>query len=150
MVHDSKVTLIRRYILRIIINVNNETHGCIWHVAPMSKLKEELEHHAEHCQMFSHHIMFIGAFIAWVRRPSILFTFILARCNAFIISVIDVIRRSTIFTELLARGNWSQWEKFPSMLNWFSTFHVVQIGHISIYEPWSTHLSFVHHSLIWW
>ena len=43
--------------------------------------------------------MFIGAFIAWVRHPSILFTFILRRCNAFIISVIVVIRRSIIFTE---------------------------------------------------
>ena len=99
MVHDSKVTLIKRYIIRIIGNVNNETHGCIWHAAPMSKLKEELEHHIEHCQMFSHHIMFIGALIAWIRHPSILFTFIIRRCNAFIISVIVVIRRPVIFTE---------------------------------------------------
>ena len=49
--------------------------------------------------MFSHLIMFIGAFISWVRHPSILFTFIFRRCNAFIINVIVVIRRSIIFTE---------------------------------------------------
>ena len=98
-VHDSKVTLIRRYILRIIGNANNETHGCIWHAAPMSKLKEESEHHNEHRQMFSHHNKFIGAFMAWVRHPSILFTLILRRCNAFIISVIVAIRRSIIFAE---------------------------------------------------
>ena len=96
MVHDTTVILIRGYILRIIIN---ETHGCIWHAAPRSELKEELEHHTEHCQMFNHHIMVIGVFIAWVWHPSILFTFILRRCNAFIISVIAVVRRSIIFKE---------------------------------------------------
>ena len=110
MVHDSKVRLIRRCTFRIIENVNNETHGCIWHAAPMSKLKAELEHHIGHCQMFSHHSMFIGAFITWVRHHSILFTFILRRCNTFIISVIVVIRRSIIFTEhflwhLITMGN---------------------------------------------
>ena len=127
MVHGNKVILIRRYTLRIIVNVNNETHDCIWHAAQMSNLKDELEHYIEHCQMFSHHIMFIGAFIAWVRHPSILFTFILRRCNAFIISVIVVIRRSIIFTEhflwhLIRVG------KFPSMLNWFPACDVVQMS----------------------
>ena len=90
MVHESKVTLIRRYILRIIGNVNNETHGCIWHAAPMSKLKEDLDHHIEHCPMFSHHIMLIGSFIACVRGLLILFTFILRMCNAINISVIVI------------------------------------------------------------
>ena len=48
--------------------------------------------------MFSHN-MFIGVFIAWVRCPSILFIFVLRRCDAFIISVIVVMRRSIIITE---------------------------------------------------
>ena len=65
----------------------------------MSKFKEELAHHIEYCEIFSHHIMFICAFTAWVRSPSILFTFILKRCHAFIISVIVVTRRSIIFIE---------------------------------------------------
>ena len=127
MVHESKVTLNRSYILRIIGNVNNETHGCICHAAPMSNLKEELQHHIEHCQMFSHHIMFIGAFITRVRHPSILFTFILRRCSAFIISVIVVMRGSIIFTEhflwhLFTVG------KIPPMLNRFPACDVVQMG----------------------
>ena len=76
--------------------------------------------------MFSHPIMFIGAFIAWVRHPSILFTFILIWYNAFIISVIVIIRRSINFTEhflwhLITVG------KNPSMLNWFPAY-VVQMG----------------------
>ena len=146
MIHDNKVTLIRRCILRIIGNVNNETHGCIWHAAPMSKLKEELEHHTEHCQMFSHHIMFIGAFITRGRRPSILFTFILRRCNVFIISVIVVIRRSSIFTEhylhLVTVRKISIHAQLVSSM-WCPN------EHISIYEPWLTRLSFVHHSLTW-
>ena len=149
MVHDSKVTSIRRYILRIIGNVNNETHGCIWQAAPMSKLKEELEHHIEHCQMFSHHIMFFGAFIAWVRHHSIVLTFILRRCHAFIISVIVVIKISIISTEhflwhLITVGKISIRAQLVSSMwccpNW----------HISIYELWLTRLRFVHHSLTWW
>ena len=140
------VTLIRGYILRIIIN---ETHGCIWHAAPMSELKEELEHHTEHCQMFNHHIMVIGVFIAWVRHPSILFTFILRRRNAFIISVIVVVRRSTIFKEhflwhLIAVGQ--IYIHAPQV----SSMWCCPNGHISIYKPWLTRLSFVHHSLTWW
>ena len=99
MVHGRKLILIRRYILRIIGDINNKTHDRIWHVAPMSKLKEELEHHIEICQMFSHHLLFIGAFIVWVRRPSILLTFILRSCHAFIISNIVVTGWSIIFIE---------------------------------------------------
>ena len=151
MVHDSKMILIRRYILRIIGNVNNETHGCLWHAAPMSKLKEELEHHIEHCQMFSHHIMLIGAFIAWVRHPSILFTFILRRCNAFIISVIVVIRRPIIFkfTEHFL-WHWITVGKTSTHAQPVSSMWCCPNGHISIYEPWFTRLRFVHHSLTWW
>ena len=62
----------------------------------MGKFKEELAHHIKYCEIFSHHIMFICALTAWVRGPLILFTFILKRCHAFIISVIVVIRRSPI------------------------------------------------------
>ena len=96
--------------------------------------------------MFSHHIMFIGAFIAWVTHLSILFTFILRRCNAFIISVIVVIRRSIIFTEhflwhLITVG------KFSIHAQLVSSMWCCPNGHISIYKPWLTRLSFVHHSL---
>ena len=150
MVHYSKVILIRRNILRIIGNVNNKTHGCIWHAAPVSKLKEELEHHIEHCQMFSHHIMFIDAFIAWVRHPSVLFTFILRRCNAFIISV-TVIRRPIIF-KFTEHFLWHliTVEKNSTHAQLVSSMWCCPNGHISIYEPWLTLLSFVHHSLTWW
>ena len=71
----------------------------MWHAAPMGEFKEELIHHMEYCEIFSHHIILIGAFTAWVRGPSILYTFIPKRCHAFIISVIVVIRRSTICIE---------------------------------------------------
>ena len=43
--------------------------------------------------------MFICAFTALVRGPSILFTFIYKRCHAFIISVIIVTKRSIICIE---------------------------------------------------
>ena len=47
--------------------------------------------------------MFICVFTAWVRGPSIFFTFILERCHAFIISVIVVTRRSILFIEHFLR-----------------------------------------------
>ena len=78
---------------------NLNTNDCIWHAALMDKSKEELAHHIEYCEIFSHHIVFICAFTAWVRDPSILFAFIVKRCHAFIISVIVVTRRSIIFIE---------------------------------------------------
>ena len=59
----------------------------------------ELAHHIEHGEIFSHAIMFICAFTAWVRGPSILFTFILKMCHWFIINAIVVTRRSIIFIE---------------------------------------------------
>ena len=85
----------------------------------------------------NHHIVFICAFTAWVRGPSILFTFILKRCHAFIISVIVVTRRSVIFIVHLlwhfitvnhSRTNSICAQLVPSM--WFPN------GHTSIYEPW--------------
>ena len=127
MVHDSKVTLIMRYIFRIFGNVNNETHGCISHAAPMSKFKEELEHYIEHCQMFRHHFIFIGAFIAWVRHPSILFTS----------SLEGALRLSSVSSSSLGYPPssqstscdiWWQWEKFPFMLNWFPECDTVHMG----------------------
>ena len=88
MVHGSGLTFILK-----------NTHDCIWHASPIAKFKEELAHHIEYCEIFSHHIMFICAFTAWVRDPSILYTFILKRCHAFIIRVIVVTWRSIFFIE---------------------------------------------------
>ena len=90
----------------------------------MSKLKEELEHYIDHCQMFSHRILFIGAFIAWVWHPSIS-------------SLEGVMHSSPVSLSLggpsssSSKSTWgilSQWEKFPPMLNWFPVGDVVQIG----------------------
>ena len=81
--------------------------------------------------------MLICAFTAWVRGPSILITFILKRCHAFIISVIVVTGSSVIFlvhflwhliTVNHSRTNSICAQLVPSM--WCPN------GHTSIYEPW--------------
>ena len=80
--------------------------------------------------------MFICAFTAWVKGPSILFTFILKRCHAFIISVIVVTRRSVIFI-VHSCGIWSQSTtagQITSVPNWFPACDV-QMGTLP-YEPW--------------
>ena len=104
----------------------------------MGKFKEELAFHIEWILWnINHHIVFICAFTAWVRGPSILFIFILKRCHAFIISVIVVTRRSVIFkihflqhliTVNHSRTNSICAQLVPSMR--------CPNGHTSIYEPW--------------
>ena len=76
--------------------------------------------------------MFICAFTAWVRGPSILFTFILQRCHALIISVIVVTRRSTIFIDHFL---WHLITVNHSRTN-FLLCTTGSNWHTSIYEPW--------------
>ena len=108
----------------------------------MGKFKEELAYHIEYCEIFSHHIMLIGAFTAWVRGPSILFTFILKRCHAFIIIVIVVTKRSIIFIEhflwhlITVNHSWTNFHLCPTVPNSFPACDFQMGTHPSIYEPW--------------
>ena len=96
----------------------------------MNKVKEELAHHIEYCEIFKHHIMFICAFTAWVRGPSILVTFILKMCHAFIICVIVVTRRSIIYIEHFL---WHLITVNHSRTN----FHLYPIGSQHVMSKWA-------------
>ena len=74
--------------------------------------------------------MFIGAFTAWVRGHSILYTFILKRCHAFIIRVIVVTRRSIFFTEQFL------WHLITINQNG-TTFHLCPIGSQHVMSKWA-------------
>ena len=89
------------------------------------------------------------AFITWVRRPSILFTFILRRCHAFIIHVIVVIRRSIIFKDHSC-GIWSQRENCHPCSTGFQHVTLSNWAYFHIWAMRLTRLIFVHHSLPWW
>ena len=82
----------------------------------------------EYCEIFSHHIMFICAFTAWVKGPSILSDFILKRCHGFIIIV--VARRSIIFIEHFL---WRLITVNHSRTN----FHLCQTGSQHVMSKWA-------------
>ena len=102
----------------------------MWHASPIGKFKEELAHHIEYCEIFGHHFMFICAFTAWVRGPSMLYTFILKRCHAFIIRVIVVTRRSIFFME--------QFLWYLTTVNHSGTnFHLCPTGSQHVMSKWA-------------
>ena len=92
MVHGSRVTLISIVISKIPVTAYDMQHRRI-------SSRKKLAQHSEYCEIFIHHIMFIGAFTSSVRGPSILFTSFHKRYHVFIISVIVATRRSNIFIE---------------------------------------------------